>query len=587
MADNAQKQPYMEDADEDGNPIDETRTYIASGPPSVKEEANVSRTRKDRDRLRGSGASSPTTHLHDSDGPSQPASPVKRESRRSAESRDKEKEKERERARDREKRKPASNDKQDRPRARTSKTLPTIQTSSSSRKQPDKTSPTKHTPSPIITPGGSAGRPGAYTAQRPVSYYGPSASKTPVTNTRFFPPNPVLGSSFPLPSPYAMTPPSPIPYHSPYAPPPPHMPPPPMFHSPQPDYFSQSPRPIPPRLDYRRPSSAMGRSFPGPAVTFGPEYYDDDHEDGGVLIRKPSLRTRPTRHEVDDRARMPPPARRPSTTTQLRSPFLPPLSVERRRSISSNASLDFDDDSEDDESFYSPSEHMHYKFHPIPARRPSIDPASIYDVAGRHDQITTERRNRRRSINQGGRPQSTERDLEDKMQSARRYQEKVDGPATSLTVDTLRQISKTASHGTKSTRSRGESGYAPTTRTGVDIGDDMRILVKGTATLTFGDTQMDVRNGAEIRIPTSVGGADRTSRGGSDQGSLTYDERERDRDRDREHERRGIEDSSSRRTRFERDRNATGLPFCHRRRSQNMVLATTTAPVLGVITKYH
>lgn len=100
----------------------------------------------------------------------------------------------------------------------------------------------------------------------------------------------------------------------------------------------------------------------------------------------------------------------------------------------------------------------------------------------------------------------------------------------SLTADSLRQISRTASQGTKSTRSRGgETGYETANRTSADMSDDMRILVRGTATLTIGDAHMNVRDGAEIRIPTTSGG-DRTSRGGSDQGgsgSALYDERDR------------------------------------------------------------
>ncbi|KAF3770627.1 hypothetical protein M406DRAFT_100944 [Cryphonectria parasitica EP155] len=137
------------------------------------------------------------------------------------------------------------------------------------------------------------------------------------------------------------------------------------------------------------------------------------------------------------------------------------------------------------------------------------------------------------------------------MRLARSYQDKVDGPVNPLTTDSLRQISKITGQGggaRSATRSRGDSGYAPTNRNSIDMMDDMRILVKGTATLTIGDAQMDVKDGAEIRIPTSVGG-DRNSRGGSDQGSSYADERERERDRDSRRPEEG-----GRRTRHERER---------------------------------
>lgn len=74
---------YMEDADDDGNPIDDTRTYVSVVPPGIKEAANVSRTRN-RPLTSAPSSSSPNpTHVHtDSDSTAQPSSPIRQDSRK-------------------------------------------------------------------------------------------------------------------------------------------------------------------------------------------------------------------------------------------------------------------------------------------------------------------------------------------------------------------------------------------------------------------------------------------------------------------------------------------------------------------------
>lgn len=514
MADTDNHLAYVEDADSDDNPIGDTRTYVSTASPSIKEEANVSRTRRDKgkDRLRRRDSSSPAANHHtDSDSTAHPRSPLKRDARRS---KDKPKKDERRRSLTHE-----------RPPPRKNKTLPNIQTAMpSSRRLQDPSSyfgvsPT--VPSPIITTAATASRPRAYTAnQRPSSYYGPSASRPPPASARFWPPPP-LGASFPPQSPFP--PPTAPPYQAPYPPPHHAFPPPQPQPQPQQDYFNQGPRLVQ-RPEYRRPTSALGRHIPSPLAGYSPDN-EDDRDDGGVLIRKPSLRTRTTRQE-EDRVLMPPP-RRPSTSIPTHSPFAPPPG--KRRSIGSIASLSYDDESVDDESLYSASEQTRYDYRPHAVRRPSIDPTAMYDIESRFEQPAG-RRSRRNSY-YGARNQSTEREVEDKMQTAQRYQARVDGPTDPLTFDSIRKINKTPSAGTRSNRGEQHSGYAPTNtnRTSVDT-EDMTILVKGTATLTIGNAQMAVRDGAEIRIPTGAGGGERNSRsgGGSDRASSTYEtERER------------------------------------------------------------
>lgn len=500
---------YMEDADEDGNPIDDTKTYVSTA-PSAKEEANVSRSRKDT-LFRKKDSSPATTNLHtDSDSTAHVRSSLKRESRRP---KDKMRDKERSSSR-----KPGAYS--SRPGPKSSKTLPNIHTSSSLRKPHEQSSfygvsPTG-APSPILMAAASnSTRPRAYTAsQRPSSYYGPS-SRPPPANARFYPslPHAAPGTSYPPQAPYA-PPPSAPPYQSPFPPPSPGMPP-------QGDYFAPN---LSSRFDYHRPQSAMAR----PAIAYGPEY--DEPEEGGILIRQPSLtRRRSTRHD-EDRIRMAPPLPRASTTRpQTTSMFPPPSS--KRRSIGDVGSLyDEEDSFDEDDSLYqdvSPTEQ--YDYQPYPVRRPSVDSTAMYEMGPRFAEIAGRRS--RRNSHYGARAQSTERDVEEKFQSALRYQQDLsDGPIDPLTTDSLRRFTKTPSGGTKSSGSRDESGYgrsAATGRTSVDNNEDMTILVKGTGQLSIGNAMLDIRDGAEINIRTGGGGSDRHSHGadGSDNASSAYDDR--------------------------------------------------------------
>lgn len=489
----AEPRTYMEDADDDGNPIDDTRTYVSVVPPGVKEAANVSRTRN-RTLTRGSSSSPNPTHLHtDSDSTAHPTSPLRPDSRKpKTKSRDKE----------RPSTKKTVTHAPVRPSAKSSKTLPNLHTSSAARKSQEQSSfygisPT--TTSPILTAAATSSRPRAYTAnQRPSSYYG-TPSKPPQSNARFWHhPHPVLGTSFPPQAPYP--PPSAPQYHSPFPPPPQ-----PISQSPV-DYLTSQDA-LAARFDPHRPRSAMGRHV----IEYSPEY--DDYEDG-ALVRRPSLtRRRSTRQEAD-RIRMPPPPRPNTMRPQLTSSFAPPAL--KRQSIGSVGSL-YDDESLDGEdSLYSsasPAER-----YPRPARRPSTD-STTYDLGHVYAEVAG--RPSRRNSHYGARRQSTERDIADKFKAAQQYQEDVDGPTNNLTADTLKRINKTPSKGTKSSGSKGESGYgrSAASRNSMDP-DDMTIFVKGMGSLTIGNAQLDIRDGAEIAIRTN--GSERNSRGGSDNASTAY-----------------------------------------------------------------
>ncbi|KAH8764900.1 hypothetical protein F5883DRAFT_103884 [Diaporthe sp. PMI_573] len=494
MSTSAEPRTYMEDADDDGNPIDDTRTYVSVVPPGSKEAANVSRTRN-RTLTRGSSSSSPNpTYLHtDSDSTAQPSSPLRQESR---------KPKSKPRDKDRPSSKKTVTHAPVRPGAKSSKTLPNLHTSATRRSQEQSSfygiSPTAT--SPILTTAATSSRPRVYTAnQRPNSYYG-QPSKPPPSNARYWQhPNPVLGTSFPPQAPYP--PPTAPQLHSPF-------PPPQHFGQPPVDYPTGQDA-LAARFDPHRPRSAMGRHV----IDYNPDY--DDHEEGGVLIRRPSLNRRRSTRQDADRIRMPPPPRPSTMRPQLASSFAPP--APKRRSIGSVGSL-FDDESLDgDDSLYSGVSLA--ERYPRPARRPSIDSTAMYDMG--HGYAEVAGRLSRRNSHYGARRQSVEREVEDKYKSALQYQEDVDGPTNSLTADTLRRINKTPSKSTKSTGSKGESGYgrSAASRNSIDP-DDMTIFVKGMGSLTIGGAQLDIRDGAEIAIRTN--GSERNSRGGSDNASSAY-----------------------------------------------------------------
>lgn len=522
MPDKEDTRTYMEEYDEEnGEIIDETKTYVSGpAPSSLKEEANVSRTRREKQKSRQRDSSSPAMMHTDSDSTAHPSSPLRRESTRSQRPKDK--------AREKTKEKRLSAQQPVRPSMKGSKTMPTIHTPSSTRKHHQHEDPSYYgiSPSgtaPITVAAAAHGRSRSYTVnpnQRQSAYHPPSASKPPLANAKYWVPPSALGTSFPPQAPFHSVP-SPSPYHTPYAPPQ-AMPPPSQ------DYFGQFPRDprdiLMARFDANRPRSAMARHFPPPpAIAYGNEY-DDDLEDGGVALeRKSSLRRRSSTRREEDRIRMPPPPR-PSTSRPMStgSPFAPPpLSRSNRLSVGSVGSFGYDDESLGDESSYQDtSPPGAYDYRPYPVRRPSIDSPSVYENGPRYLEMTGHQS--RRNSQYGVRNKSTERGMEDQMRLARQYQEAVDGPVEPLTLDSLRKINKTPSRGTKSTGSREESGYgmrsAATTRTSVE--EDITILVKGTASLNIGNTHLNVKDGTEIRI-----GGDRESRGGSDDASTAYEER--------------------------------------------------------------
>ncbi|KAG8159851.1 hypothetical protein KVR01_010488 [Diaporthe batatas] len=503
MATSVDTRTYMEVADDDGNIIDDSKTYVSTAPPGTKESANVSRTRN-RTLTRGSSSSSSPnpTHLHtDSDSTTHPSSPLRQDSRKP-------------RTKPRDKDKPSAKKTvthatpAPRPSARSARTLPNLHTSTARKSQDQSTyygispDPT----SPILTPGVTSSRPRVYsTSQRPNSYYG-QPSKPPQSNARYWQhPNPVLGGSFPPPAPFPPPPGAPQ-FQPPFPPPPQQFVPPPI------DYIT-SQGALAARFEHHRPRSAMGRQH---LIDYSPEY--EDPEEGGVVIRRPSLSRRRSTRQDADRIRMPPPPR-PSTSRPQASSFAPP--PPKRRSIGSVGSLFVDDDSLDgDDSLYSgvsPAES-----YPRAARRPSIDSNPMYDmghgyaeVAGRPDRLG------RRNSHYGARRQSTEREVEDKYNSALQYQDEVDGPTNPLTAATLRRITKTPSKSTKSSGSKGGSGYGrpAASRNSMDA-DDMTIFVKGMGSLTIGGAQLNIEDGAEIAIRTN--GSERNSRGGSDNASTAY-----------------------------------------------------------------
>lgn len=533
---NNDRQPYVEDVDEDDNPIE---THTSSAPPSSKEEANVSRTRNTdvvKVGHRGSGSASPIfDHLGDSESDSAAharRSPSKRDSRRPKEPKDKEREKLKA------KRKSVTYTEQSRPHNARAKTTPNLNIHNSPptpRRRPEQLAP-----SHIITAAAPPSRQRANTAQptpRPLSYYGSPGTRPPLSNQRFyaqpapmgsFPPPPQ--SPYPPQSPMFLPPATAPPYAGQYPPAQAFSPAPPFGYPPQPhDYFAHGARPIPPRpIEFRRPRSAMG-SHPGISYING---YEDEHDDGSAPVRMASITKRPSvRQQEEDRKLMPPPRmRRPSTTAAAHSPFAPPRA--NRHSVGSIRSIDlFDTDSVDDDSHYSPSEQSHTDWRAHPSARPSIHSAA-YEVESRYERPERSPERRRRNSHYGARAQSTEREYEDKFEHAQRYQTSIDGPTTNLTVDTLRKMARTPSQRTKSTGSRGNDTYALTNRNSIE--NEIGILVRGTATISIGDASLAVQDGAEIRFPTNLAGGSGTSRGGSNGSDTTYDDSSRrldDRDR--------------------------------------------------------
>ncbi|KAJ9142705.1 hypothetical protein NKR23_g6990 [Pleurostoma richardsiae] len=498
MSSKERKVAYMEEVDEGGNAIEDTKTYANStyaastAPSPPREQPNTGRTRRERSRR---DSSSPGNGLTDSDSTAQPSSAERRETKMKSSHRD------RERARE----KPSSGKKTvtiNRPSAKHVKTAPILQTNSYRRPSDDSS---YYGVDPVTTT--TSSRPRAHTT-RPTSYYGPS--RPPLSNQRYYT-QPALGTlptSYP-PQAWAAAP-------APYPLAPPAMPP-------QSEYMGGRPQQHQQLLArFNRPQSAIGnRSVP--AIQYGGDDYEQENE--GRLIRRNSL-TRKAREE-EDRMRMPPPARPASARPMsLRaSPFAPPPppSAPYSRRVGFE-----DDDFDGDGSMYraaSPLTPYDYNAH-APVRRPSVGaPSVIYEVGSYRTEVAG-KAGRRNSYYGQSVSSGTGSGFEDKLRTASTYQDEVNGgPTVPLTAETLRKAGKngaTSSRSTRSSGSRDESDYrrSATTRTTRSSNDeDITIRVKGEATLKVGGAEMQCRD-AEININSRSAGG--THRGDSDQGSSYY-----------------------------------------------------------------
>lgn len=502
------------DADESGNPIEDTLRYASSAaaasPSPVKERPNTGRARKEKKR----SESSPliTTHTH-TDSDSTTIHPHRE--------RELKKSKEREKALS-----PTNGSKKLMPSSRpppvkhkTAPAHPKREAESGAYFGVDPTT---------IAPATS--RPRA--KSRPSSYYG-SSSKPPLANARYYQsqtPGPGMGQSFP-PPPWVPPPPGP-----PGPPGPPlGLPGPPIHGYPPP---SQSPvimqGPPPPPPDYHRPLEARFGSFPRPqsALSFRQppraleyEYDEPPPTLDRSLVRRPSTNRKASKHNDDDRAMMPPPPRRPQSARPNSVSFPPPPSTpaSRRR-------VGFNEEQDQDEfpflSDLSPLPSYEYGSMPFRprGRAPSIGATDITyepdyqtEVAGRSL--------RRNSYYGGGELSlSSGSGYEEQVRAATRYQDDaMGGPSLPLTTESLRKVRNGgSSRSTRSSGSHDESEYrTATTRTThtSNNDEDVTIRVKGNTVLKVGGAEMQCHDGAEINI-ISRGGA------GFRLGSDDYDDRE-------------------------------------------------------------
>ncbi|KAK4104773.1 hypothetical protein N658DRAFT_419304 [Parathielavia hyrcaniae] len=475
----------VEDADESGNPIEESARYASSVAPSspAKEQPNTGRA---RNRAR-KGSSSPitTSVLTDSDTTVHPR-------------RDSLKKPSKDRDRSASSKKalmPAS-----RPPVKHAKT-----TSSIPHTRRDMEA-TYYGVDPTITP--AASRPPHQ--QRPSSYYGGAPLRPPPANTRFYnnqPPGPPLPSSFAPPPPHWMGPPGPRPgpggIQAPFGPPSAapvvmHHPPPP----PPSEY--QYTRPLESRFGSGRPQSAMG--FRQPRAI---EYDEYEEPVERSLARRPSTTSRKVSKNDEDRKAMPPP-RRPATARPTALAFRPPPSTPARR----KPDLDEYDPDPDDHLFevspFAPASYEHNS--PFRPRGPSFGPENGYD----HDYHTevAAGKNLRRNSYYGGNSGSSGSAYEDKMRQATRYQDDLGGPQMPLTAETLRKAGRSASsRSTRSSGSHDESEYRQsattrTTRSTAPNDEDVTIRVKGASVFKIGNAEMKCQDGAEINIISRNGNAE-------------------------------------------------------------------------------
>ncbi|KLU92308.1 hypothetical protein MAPG_11254 [Magnaporthiopsis poae ATCC 64411] len=494
---------YMEEADDDGNALEDGPKVAASVAPSSprKEKPN---TRKSRRTPQSPLALSDDSSSVSSEGTGAelvPRRPEPSSSRRPDPSKA-------------QKRVSYTDTHTTRPPApRHTKTTPITHTA---RRMSHREEPTyygrveyNHDSGPIITPGVT--RPRSRTSINPnhrhSSYHVPS--RPPLANQKYqhqMPPAIMTGGlpppSYPPPQ-WAMSagPPS---MHMPPGPPPPLGPPPPAQ-----DYFPNS-HSLSSRFD-------RGMERPMSALAHRPKRYPDEYEQENrpmAVTRRPSVKASKKRDEEHDRIRMPPPAapQRPSSAMPLTirtSPFAPPPPRGRTPVYDDHNPYQGEEASYD----LSPVAYEYEMPPPVPrARRPSVNQSISYDQAGYKTEVAPRRNS------QYGPNFTSSQAVDDKLRRALAHQDP-EPPIQQLTHDALRRASKSknsrSSKSTHSTASHDESDFrqAATATTRTSVEDDVTIRVRGNATLKLGGgAELQCTDGAEINF-TRAGdrGSDRSS----------------------------------------------------------------------------
>lgn len=515
----------VEDADEYGNPVEGTQCYASSVAPSspAKEQPNTSRARKERTR-KGSDSHELTGAVTDSDSTVHP----RRESTK----------------------KPSK----DREKSSSSSSKKALMTSSS--RPPVKHSKATSTSSlprrdeamfyGIADPNDSLPmRPRSQS--RPASFYPPpgmpgmSVKPPPPANARFYASQPPGGipTSYPPPPwapghpPCPPIPPSPSPILShPLGPPPPGPPPlgppppsGPPLPPPEPPLFA---RPLESRFGpSARPQSSIGfRPAPSP-IEYNPhdDYYDEPHD--RALARRPSASRRMSKVE-DDRKAMALPRRaasaRPMSLAIRGPPPAPPAPVPPPvpQTPASRRIGGYDDHDDDyEEPFFRDLSPRNYDNPLAPLPRSSYSPDYSYDAPDYQTEVPG--RAHRHSYYGGnsvssGSAYERELRMEDKLLTARRYQDRYEdeltGPGLPLTAEALRKATRNggSSRSTRSSGSHDESDYRQsattrTTRSGPND-ENYTIRVKGSTVLRLGGAEVQCEDGAEINISTGGGASD-------------------------------------------------------------------------------
>ncbi|TLD24775.1 hypothetical protein PspLS_05616 [Pyricularia sp. CBS 133598] len=384
---------------------------------------------------------------------------------------------------------------------------------------------------PLIMPGVSRPRAGTGDpSYRHSSYHVNTASRPPLANARYSAQYPIPGTQMlPVP-PMAGSFPPPQ-YLPPQGPPPWGMPPlvhhmhPPQPPPPMGDYFTP---PLGPTrsLESRFESMSMGHSRSASAMGHRQARYEDgryDQENRNPTVsvqRRASAKTkkRDEQARMEDRLRMPPPARPHSTAPRQIStgPFRPPS-----RGPGENPFTPRTPTTAELEPFNYAQERARMRRPSVTSRRPMS-----YDHGAYQTEVATTRtdRNRRNSY-YGGAP--LENKTADQIAAAQAYQNAVEGgPPPALTAEALRKAERRSraapsSRSTRSSASREESDFvqkSATTRTTrySDEGEDVTVRVNGRATLKMGGAELQCKDGVELNFSrgtsAAIGeGSDRSS----------------------------------------------------------------------------